>query len=367
MRVAGIISGTSLDGIDTAIVEIRGSKIETLAHATIAWPDTTRRRILAVSNSQCSTAEISRLNFELGALYARAVMALCRKHKIARESLELIGCHGQTIYHEGKGPIPNTLQIGEASVIAEQLGVPVVSDFRTMDIAAGGQGAPLVPFVDLLLFASAGHNRVALNIGGIANITILPRGAKPQAVRAFDTGPGNMVIDQLVERMTGGAIHFDRNGSIAARGHVNRALLDDLLRDDYFSVPPPKTAGREQYGHEFVDRFTATGLAFEDLIATASVFTAATIASAIQRFAKSADEVVASGGGTHNRHLMSQLSAFLPGCRVTTTAAFGIDPDAKEAIAFAVLAYRTWRRQTGNLPSATGARRAAILGKVTFR
>jgi anhydro-N-acetylmuramic acid kinase len=190
-------------------------------------------------------------------------------------------------------------------------------------------------------------------------------------VRAFDTGPGNMAIDQLVERMTGGKQRFDRNGAIASRGRVSRELLDDLLRDDYFTAPPPKTAGREQYGREFVDRLVATGLGFEDLIATASVFTAATIASAIQWFAEPAfeldAEVIASGGGIHNRHLMSQLSAFLPGRRVTTTAEFGIDPDAKEAIAFAVLAYRTWRRQTGNLPSATGAHHPVILGKVTFR
>jgi anhydro-N-acetylmuramic acid kinase len=366
MRVAGIMSGTSLDGIDTAIVDIRGSKVETVAHATTAYTEATRRRILAVSNNHCATAEISRLNFELGAHYARAVLALCRANRIPLDSLELAGCHGQTIYHEGKGPIPNTLQIGEASVIAEQLGIPVVSDFRTRDIAAGGQGAPLVPFVDLVLFASSKWNRAALNIGGIANVTILPRGVAPETVRAFDTGPGNMVIDQLVERMTGGANRFDRNGVIAARGRVNRSLLDDLLRDDYFAAPPPKTTGREQYGREFVDRLVSTGLPFEDLISTASVFTAATIASAIQWFGQPTEEVIASGGGTHNRHLMSQLSAFLPGCRVATSAEFGIDPDAKEAIAFAVLAYRTWRRQTGNLPSATGARHAAILGKVTF-
>ncbi|HYA16639.1 MAG TPA: anhydro-N-acetylmuramic acid kinase, partial [Bryobacteraceae bacterium] len=290
MRVAGIMSGTSLDGIDTAIVEIRGTRVETLAHATIPYPDALRRRILAVSNTHCATADISRLNFELGNHYARAVLALCRGHRIPVDSLDLAGCHGQTIYHEGTGPVPNTLQIGEASVIAEQLGIPVVSDFRTRDIAAGGQGAPLVPFADLLLFASAKLHRVALNIGGIANITILPRGAQPESVRAFDTGPGNMVIDQLVERMTDGAQRFDRNGAIAARGRVNRGLLDDLLRDAYFTTPPPKTTGREQYGREFVDRLVSTALPFDDLIATASVFTAATIASAIQWFAEPTEE-----------------------------------------------------------------------------
>ena len=367
MRVAGIMSGTSLDGIDVAVVDIRGSKVHPVAHATAPYPEAVRARILAVSNTNCSTADISRLNFELGGLYARAVTSVCRKNRIPLKSLELAGCHGQTIYHQGTGPIPNTLQIGEASVIAEALGVPVVSDFRTRDMAAGGQGAPLVPFVDFLLFSSPKISRVALNIGGIANITILPRGTKPEAVRAFDTGPGNMVMDQLVERMTDGQRRFDRNGSIGARGQVNRQLLDRLLRDDYFLAPPPKTAGREQYGKEFVDQLVATGISFADLIATATVFTVATIASGVQWFAEGCTEVIAGGGGTHNRHLMSQLSAFLPTCRVTTTAEFGIHPDAKEAIAFAVLAHRTWREQTGNLPAATGAGRAVVLGKITPR
>jgi anhydro-N-acetylmuramic acid kinase len=365
MRVAGIMSGTSLDGIDVAIVDILGKKVETLAHSTAQYTEGVRRRILAVSNTECSTRDISRLNFELGGLYARAVIATCKKNEIPLKSLELAGCHGQTIYHEGSGPTPNTFQIGEASVIAETLGVPVVSDFRTRDMAAGGQGAPLVPFADYLLFASPKVNRVALNIGGIANITILPANAAPETIRAFDTGPGNMVMDQLMERMTEGKRRYDRNGTVASRGRVNRTLLDSLLTDRYFLAPPPKTAGREQYGREFVDRFTATGATFEDLVATATVFTAATIASAIQWFAEGTEEVIAGGGGTHNRHLMSQLSAFLPSCRVTTTADFGIDPDAKEAIAFAVLAYRTWRRQTGNLPAATGAKHAVVLGKVT--
>jgi anhydro-N-acetylmuramic acid kinase len=366
MRVAGIMSGTSLDGIDTAVVEIRGNKVTTLGHATVAYPEALRQRILAVSNAQCTTGDISRLNFELGTQYARAVMNTCRRNRIELTSLELVGCHGQTIYHQGKGLVPNTMQIGEASVIAEMLGLPVVSDFRTRDMAAGGQGAPLVPFVDLLLLASKKIHRVALNIGGIANITILPAGAQADDVKAFDTGPGNMVMDQLVERMSGGKERFDKNGAVGARGRVNRALLDELLKDDYFPAPPPKSAGREQYGSAFVDRLVGTGLPFPDLLATATVFTAATIASAIQWFGTRATEVIASGGGTHNRLLMSQLSAFLPECRVTTTAEFGIDPDAKEAIAFAVLAHRTWKRQSGNLPSATGARRPVILGKITL-
>jgi anhydro-N-acetylmuramic acid kinase len=352
VRVAGIMSGTSLDGIDVAIVDINGKKIHTIAHTTTPYPSATRQRLLDVPLAVSAAGDLSRLNFELGELYAKAVASTCRGHKIPQNSIDLIGCHGQTIYHEGG---KNTLQIGEAAVIAERLGIPVVSDFRTRDIAAGGQGAPLVPFADSLLFSSAKRNRVALNIGGIANITVLRTGI------AFDTGPGNMVIDQLV---TPG--RFDRNGAIAASGRVNRSLLDTLLRDPYYKIRPPKTAGREQYGAAFIERLRATNLALEDLVATATALTAATIAIGVTRFAPGAEEIIASGGGTHNPQIMAQIAAFLPDCRLTTTAEFGIDPDAKEAIAFAILAHRTWKHRTGNLPSATGARRAVILGKVTM-
>ncbi len=337
------MSGTSLDGIDVAVVDIDGRRIRTIAHRTTPYPRSTRARILSASTPQ----EVSRLNFELGELCAKAIAAM-------RQPVDLVGCHGQTLYHEGG---KNTLQIGEASVIAERLGVPVVSDFRTRDIAAGGQGAPLVPFVDVLLFSHPKRKRVALNIGGIANITILPGGV------AYDTGPGNMVIDQLVELMTNGRQRFDRGGAIAARGHVHRPLLAALLRDRYYSARPPKTAGREQYGASFIERFLALDISFEDRIATATALTASTIARAVPAGTR---ELIASGGGVHNRQLMAQVSAFLPGARVTTTAEFGIDPDAKEAIAFAVLAHRTWHRRTGNVPAATGARHAVILGKVTF-
>lgn len=356
MRVAGIMSGTSLDGIDVAIVDIRGKRIETVAHATIPYAGAMRRRIA----NAATPAEISRLNFELGELYAKAVAATCERAGIPIRSLQLIGSHGQTIYHEGRGPTPNTLQIGEASVIAERLGVPVISDFRTRDVAAGGQGAPLVPFVDVLLFGAGKEKRVALNIGGIANITVLPGGL------AFDTGPGNMAIDQLVERMTQGKRRFDRAGAVAAKGHVNHALLDSLLADEYYRSRPPKTAGREQYGAPFVERLLATGLPPADLIATATALTAATIAEGVRRFAPETRLVIASGGGVHNKQLMAQIAAFLPDCRIATTAEFGIDPDAKEAIAFAILAWRTWRRRTGNLPGATGARKSVILGKISL-
>lgn len=359
------MSGTSLDGIDVAIIDIAGKKITTLAHSGQSYTPSIRARLLAISNADCHIAELSHLNFELGELYAKAVAETCRRHSIPLESLELIGSHGQTIYHKGRGANPSTLQIGEAAVIAERLGVSVVSDFRTRDIAAGGQGAPLVPLVDRMLFQSATKSRVALNIGGIANITVLPKNAAPDQVVAFDTGPGNMVIDQLVSLFTKGKDTFDKHGFIAAESYLNRALLDKLLKDSYYSAPPPKTAGREQYGQEFIAKLRVTGLPVPDLISTATVFTAATIAIGIERFAPGTSEVIVSGGGVHNRQLMVQIEAFLPACRVTTSAEFGVDPDCKEAIAFAVLAHRTWRRQPGNLPSATGASHPVILGKIT--
>ncbi len=263
MRVAGVMSGTSLDGIDVAIVDIHGRHVEAIGFQSTPYSEETRRAILAVSNTTTTTREISRLNFELGELYARAIQRACRRYG----PVDLIGCHGQTIYHEGGVA---TMQIGEAAVIAEHIGVPVISDFRPRDIAAGGQGAPLVPFVDRLLFGRSRRTRIALNIGGIANITVMPAGI------AFDTGPGNMVIDALVRESTGGKQNFDRGGRIAARGNLNRDLLDRLLVDPYYRRRPPKSAGREQYGVEFVARLRRTGLPLPDLIATATVLTAAT-------------------------------------------------------------------------------------------
>jgi anhydro-N-acetylmuramic acid kinase len=356
VRVAGVMSGTSLDGIDVAIVEIRGRHVATIGFQSTPYSDAVRRAILGVSNTTTTTREISRLNFLLGELYARAVLRACRRYG----PVGLIGCHGQTIYHEGGA---STLQIGEAAVIAERTGVPVVSDFRTRDIAAGGQGAPLVPFVDCFLFGRSRRTRAALNIGGIANITVIPAGV------AFDTGPGNMVVDALVREFTGGRQNFDRGGRIAARGHVHRALLDRLLADPYYRKKPPKSAGREQYGAEFVARLKQTGLPLPDLIATATVLTAATIAMAVATAAApcTPDELIVSGGGAHNLQILAHLAALLPGVAMATSADYGIDVDAKEAVAFAILAYQTWRRKPSNLPSATGARHPVILGKIVLR
>jgi anhydro-N-acetylmuramic acid kinase len=355
MRVAGIMSGTSLDGVDVAVVDIRGrgwtKKISTVATWSRPYPRQVRKALLGVSNCETHTLEISRLNVLLGELYGAAVLAA------GVDGIDLIGCHGQTIYHQSGA---HTLQIGEAAVIAERTGIPVVSNFRARDIAAGGTGAPLVPYVDYLLLRHPRRHRVAVNIGGIGNITSIPAGAAPEDVTAFDTGPGNMVIDALVRKHTGAL--YDRDGRIASRGTANERLIERLLRTAYFKAPPPKSAGREQYGQKFLSHFD--GLKPADAVATATALTAASIALGIGRFTRGpVDDVIVSGGGAHNPRLMAYLAALLPS--VQPASDFGVDIDFKEAIAFAILAYETWHRRPSNLPAATGARRPVILGDLT--
>jgi anhydro-N-acetylmuramic acid kinase len=276
--------------------------------------------------------------------------------------------HGQTIFHEGQPVeylgmrVASTLQIGEAAVVRERTGIRTVSNFREADLAAGGQGAPLVPFVDYLLFRHRRIGRVALNIGGIANIAVIPASAKPTDVIAFDTGPGNMIIDALVAHKTEGRQRFDRDGRIARASKIHARMLEAMLGDPYFALAPPKTAGREQFGREFSSGLIATGIAVDELIATATEFTARSVAGAIRGF-KKIGEVIAAGGGVHNRQIMRRLRELLPDLTISTTASHGIDPDAKEAIAFAILAHEFVAGRPANLPSATGARHAAMLGK----
>jgi anhydro-N-acetylmuramic acid kinase len=359
MLVAGVMSGTSLDGIDVALVEM--PELRTIALQSFPFPPEIRERILAVSNRDCHTRGIARLHFELAELYAEAIREASGPHRIG-----LAGCHGQTIYHESGAC---TLQIGDGSVLAARLRVPVVCDFRPADIAAGGKGAPLVPFFDYRLFRHPQRGRVALNLGGIANLTAIPPKAKPHQVIAFDTGPGNMVLDALAAIATQGQQIFDRNGEMAGLGEFNLKLFDVLMRDPFRSQPPPKSAGREQYGEDFVRLLAKTNLPVYDLMATATAFTAACVASALHDFIRPhmpVHDLIVSGGGVHNPRLMGQLAAFLPEVRITTSAEFGVDPDAKEAIAFAVLAYETFRKRPSNLPSATGASRPAILGKLCW-
>lgn len=374
LLAAGIMSGTSLDGIDAAIVQFSGARIHTLAFYTTPYPPAVRKALLAVSNAETHTRDIARLHFLLPELYAEAFLEACRRASVKPAQIAVLGCHGQTIYHEGrpapflKHRIASTLQIGDGSVLAARAGVPVVCDFRPADIAAGGQGAPLVPYVDYLLFKDPKLSRVALNIGGIANVTCLPPACRPDQVLAFDTGPGNMVIDQLVAHFTNGRKKFDRNGALASSGAVHPDAVACLLDHDYFRLRPPKSCGREQFGPAFVQRLLDLRLSPADTVATATCFTAAAIADALARFARASQhpprQVIVSGGGVHNRALLRFLRAELPESDVVRSEVFGIDPDAKEAIAFAVLARETLEGRPANLPSATGARRPALLGKL---
>jgi anhydro-N-acetylmuramic acid kinase len=378
------MSGTSLDGVDIAIVDLtaQGASLEvkTLGTCTKPYPDDLRAALLAVSNHETHTREIARLHFLLPQIYAECFFECCRNAGLDPASVELIGSHGQTIYHEGAAAkvlgrkVASTLQIGDGSVLAELTGTPVVSDFRPRDIAAGGQGAPLVPYVDWLLFRDQTPDeavtRVLLNIGGIANVTVLPPNCESSQVLAFDTGPGNMVIDQIAAHFSGGAKRCDVDGEMASAGAVDPDLLAALMKNEFYRRRPPKSAGREQFGAEFVQFLLDKQLEPADLMATATHLTAATIADAVcASLPEDIEEceVIASGGGVWNPVLMSFLRAELPEeMELTTTADYGIDPDFKEAIAFAVLAHETWLRKPSNLPSATGARRAVVLGKVSY-
>ncbi len=372
------MSGTSLDGIDVAIIDITGSgfkaKINVLTSHSVPYPKKIREALLAVSNASTITGDISRLNFLLGELYAEALEETAERGQIPIDTIKLIGCHGQTIFHEGQAAqylgkrVASTFQIGESSVISERTGIDVISNFRERDMAAGGKGAPLVPYLDYMLIRHRGRGRVAVNIGGIANITAIPPNTSTDRVIAFDTGPGNMVVDQLVTRITSGGLTYDRDGAMAATGTPDPKLLAKLLRDKYFRAKPPKAAGREQYGVEFVSKLLDTELSSEDLIATATALTAESIALAVRNFVlpeMRVDEVFASGGGTHNPTLMRMLDKAMGDIPVKDTTEVGLDVDAKEAIAFAVMAYETAHARPSNVPMATGAKRHVILGKVT--
>lgn len=372
------MSGTSLDGIDVAIIDMTGSgfkaKINVLTSHSVPYPRKIREALLGVSNTTTPTGDISRLNFLLGELYVEALEETAERAQIPLETIKLIGCHGQTIFHEGQAAqylgkkVASTFQIGESSVISERTGINVVSNFRERDIAAGGKGAPLVPYLDYMLMRHRGRGRVAVNIGGIANLTAIPPNTSTDRVIAFDTGPGNMVIDQLITRITQGGQSYDRDGAMAASGVVDVKLLAKLLRDKYFRAKPPKSAGREQYGADFVSKLLDTELSSEDLVATATALTAESIALAVRNFVlpeMRVDEVFVSGGGAHNTTLMAMLRKALDPVPVKESTEVGLDVDAKEAIAFAVMAYETAHLRPSNVPNATGAKRPVILGKVT--
>ena len=380
MIVAGVMSGTSADGINVALVRIqtrRGAsgKPALIGHAEYPYAVNIRRAVLAAMNAQsASVADLSRLNFLLGELYADAVLATQKRFRV---KADLVGCHGQTIYHQGESApylgrrVAVTWQTGEGAVVAARVGAPCVSDFRPADMAAGGKGAPLVPFLDYLFYRDSRVGRIVQNIGGIANLTAIPAGAGPEKVIAFDTGPGNMVIDAVMERLFGK--RFDRGGRVAASGTVDDGAIAKLMRTPFFREKPPKTAGREEFGREFVAKFVRlcgrTNKA--NVAATATAFTVRSIADAVQRFvlrrARFA-EMVVSGGGAKNPTLMGMLANELStlGVALRTSDEFGIPAEAKEAVAFALMAYETWHRRPSNVPSATGAKRSAVLGKISY-
>jgi anhydro-N-acetylmuramic acid kinase len=383
MIVAGIMSGTSADGVDVALVEIRPQngqpKLKLIGHQASPFAPALRKAVLAAMDAKStSTAELARLNWRLGQAYAEAVRATVKRYPVR---LQLIGCHGQTIYHQGVAAmyagrkVACTWQIGEPALLAAELGVPVVNNFRPADMAVGGQGAPLVPLLDYVQFADRKRARVLQNIGGIGNLTVIPPSSGIDKLLAFDTGPGNMVIDALMQQLFDKA--FDRHGRVAAKGCVIRNAITAALEHPFFRAKPPKSAGREEFGTGFTEKFLRlcrrSSGSNEDAVTTATALTAESIACAFRRFvqpklrADTAVDYIVSGGGARNKTLIEMLRQRLEplGCHLMQTSDAGIPVDAKEAVAFALLAYYTWHHRPTNVPSATGAKRPAILGQIT--
>ncbi len=412
--VLGLMSGTSADAIDLALARISGApphlNAKLLNHTSINFPPQLRKEILRVAEQQpISAGELSQLNFRLGETFAEAVLTAARRFRVAPNKIALIGSHGQTIFHQGQ-PVPyfsrktaSTLQIGEPAIIAARTGITTIADFRPADIAEGGQGAPLVPYADYLLYRHKKLGRVSLNLGGIANITVIPANAKPSQVFAFDTGPANMLIDALVAHFTRNRQRYDQNARLAQQGHAIPALIDELMRDPYLKLAPPKSTGREYYGRTYLEKLLRLGQRHKakpnDLIRAATIFTALSIVDALNRFVlpkTKIHQLIVSGGGAQNPLLLAQLSAALsnqvvgvrfsasqpagsqhvaPQVRkmpaptkieVLSSSQLGVPTDAKESFAFALLAYETFHHRPSNIPSATGARRPAILGKISY-
>jgi anhydro-N-acetylmuramic acid kinase len=416
MLVLGLMSGTSADGIDVALASISGApprlRAKLLDHTSSKFPTSLRKEILRVAEQQPITAgELSQLNFRLGEIFAEAALAACRKFRVSPKRIALIGSHGQTIFHQG-APAPyfgrataSTLQIGEPSVIAARTGITTVGDFRPADIALDGQGAPLVPYADYLLYRHEKLGRVSLNLGGIANVTVIPASAKPEQIIAFDTGPANMLIDALVSHFTRGRQRYDKDGRMAQIGRCIPAILDELMRDPYLRLAPPKSTGREYFGNTYLKKVLALGKRHRarpvDLVCAATIFTALSVIDALNRFVlpkTKIHQLIVSGGGAFNPLVLAQLSAAFrdpraPGTfpsvpsllvgeryvvplhreagpvtaiEVLPSSSFGVPEDAKEAFAFALLAYETFHQRPSNLPSATGAHAPAILGKISY-
>ncbi len=378
------MSGTSADAIDVALARISGAALglnaKLLNHTSINFPPRLRKEILRVAEQQSiSAGELSQLNFRLGEAFAEAALAACRRFRISPKKIALLGSHGQTIFHQGH-PVPylgrrtaSTLQIGESAIIAARTGITTIADFRPADIAQGGQGAPLVPYADYLLYRHEKIGRISLNLGGIANVTVIPANARPSHILAFDTGPANMLIDALVAHFTHGRQRYDKEARLAQQGRSIPALIDELMRDPYLKLPPPKSTGREYYGRSYVENLLRLGRRHHaksnDLIRAATIFTALSIVDALNRFVlpkTKIHQLIVSGGGSKNPLILAQLAAALPQIEIDRSPRLGVPEDAKEAFAFAILAYETFHGRPSNLPSATGARRPAILGKISY-
>lgn len=378
MKIVGLMSGTSGDGVDAALVEISGRKrslaARTIAAQTLAFPRTLQQRILTTSVSG-TVAEICFLNALLGEWFADAALQVIRLATLRPSDIDLIGSHGQTVHHlphgiqaPGVGAIRSTLQIAEPAVIAERTGITTIANFRARDIAAGGQGAPLTPMAHAMLFKHPRRARLIVNLGGISNVTYIPRGGNLDKVLAFDTGPANIVLDSLVARLTGGRVLMDRDGKLAQKGNVDSRLLAKLLAHPFLSMRPPKSTGREEFGPAFVDELLTIqqqfGLTTEDLLATCSMWTAKAVRTSLRWIKGKVEEVIVAGGGIRNRSIMAHLSTVFSPTPVTTLDALGWGSKAFEAVAFALLAYQTATGQWGNIPAVTGAKHPVLLGTI---
>jgi anhydro-N-acetylmuramic acid kinase len=380
----GLMSGTSHDGVSAALVSLdhrTRPRATPIAFRTFAYRREFRTRLLELSSSRAiGVPTVSSINFELGKIFGAAAIEIARLAKVPLSRVSFIGSHGHTIFHlppgrATRGETPSTMQIGESALIAALTGLPVVADFRPMDIALGGEGAPLAPLAHLWLFGDRRIGRVIQNIGGIGNATYLRPGAtlNDSTLIAFDTGPGGMLIDALVDKLSNGRMKMDRGGKMAARGRVNDKLLSELMRNPYFRRRPPKSTGREEFGAQFLEqvrrRAASIGVIGDDQVATVTALTTRSIADAIRRFVQplgQLDQLVATGGGARNPTLLRMLQEYLPNLAVLTADAVGVDGDALEAVAFAILGYQVLRGHQGNIPSVTGARAPAVLGKLTL-
>ena len=376
-HIIGLMSGTSVDGVDAALVLVSGNsketKVDLVESACYPFSAELRQRIFDLFQPKTSRIdEVCQVNFLIGRAFAEAAITVAEAAELAIERVDLIGSHGQTVYHlpPSSQRTPSTLQIGESAVIANLTGVPVVSDFRVADLALGGHGAPLVPYVDFLLYSQPDRSIALQNIGGISNVTFIPANASPSEIMAFDSGPGNMIVDATVEILTDGQQRFDDGGKMAAKGKVNQSLLTFCLSHPYLQLSPPKSTGREEFGYAFARQAIETAQSLQiptaDLLATLTFFSAQTIADHYQKFLPlSIDEIRISGGGIHNQTLMTNLSALLKSLFETTSIVIDEISDAKEAVAFAILANETVSGNCANLPQVTGSSQPTILGKIT--